>query len=66
MTRNSRCPRCAGYIAPGTLEGRGQYGLWTILPAIHCLNCGWYGGDETIDAHHRIGVSAALPARLFS
>lgn len=66
MRRPSLCPRCAGCVTPGTLEGKGRYGLWTILPAIRCLNCGWYGGEETIDAHHRMGVTAvSMETRLF-
>jgi hypothetical protein len=41
------CPRCAGWVLPATLEGKGR-DRWVVLPASRCINCGWYGGDRVM------------------
>ncbi|GIW56206.1 MAG: hypothetical protein KatS3mg082_2610 [Nitrospiraceae bacterium] len=48
--RTTPCPRCAGFVIPGTLEGKGQ-DRWVVLPASRCINCGWYGGERVLNAN---------------
>jgi len=43
------CPRCGGCSLATELVSQEE----TIL-AEHCVNCGWIGGEATIDKHHAL------------
>jgi hypothetical protein len=42
------CPRCHGWVEPTWLVAIERRQVLAI-EALHCLNCGWYGGEPLLD-----------------
>jgi hypothetical protein len=59
------CPRCCGWVEPTWLVGIEHRRVLT-LKAIHCINCGWYGGEPLLDqrAIDRWAAQAAIQLTL--
>lgn len=43
------CPRCGGYLMATELMSDEE-----TIRAERCVNCGWIGGEATIDTHHAL------------
>ena len=53
--REVSCPRCGGYSLATEILSEQE-----PIRAERCVNCGWIGGEVTLDTHHAVDCPPVL------